>query len=522
MSHSSVVPPADSPSLQRLSAWVKNHSWLQQFLVAITSVSVSTKIMGIVMALTILLGLAVTIQVRFVMVNTLLGELDNRGFAVASDLAGRAAVFIKNHDLQALEQLLVDTLNNHHDTRYAFVLDAQGRVVTVAFQNGADVGELGSELTVENMTAIIATNASAPLLAPSHVHYESAEGQIHDFAMPVNGGEVGIVRLGLNETRVWGIISAVTERMLLTTLLVAGVGILAAILLTWLLTRPILDLVTTTEQLRQGDLSVRAPHWTDDEIGALSDAFNQMISELEVSQQLVVEKENARSHLLSRLISAQEEERKRIARELHDGVGQALTSILVHIKLLAQQQDAATQARMLELRRLVDETLVDVRMLSRELRPSALDDLGLAAALERYVVEFGVRFPELEIDLHCTLPQRLPANLETSLYRMIQEAMTNTARHSHATSLSVVVNQRAGAVHALIEDNGQGFDVESTRRAGSSVGLHSMSERSELLNGALEIESSSDGTTVYITIPLTGPLVEETSSRKKLEEDSSV
>jgi signal transduction histidine kinase len=80
--------------------------------------------------------------------------------------------------------------------------------------------------------------------------------------------------------------------------------------------------------------------------------------------------------------------------------------------------------------------------------------------------------------------------------------MTNTARHSNATSLSVVVNQRDGAVHAIIEDNGQGFDVESTRRAGTSVGLHSMSERSELLNGSLEIESSDEGTTIYVVIPL--------------------
>jgi signal transduction histidine kinase len=259
---------------------------------------------------------------------------------------------------------------------------------------------------------------------------------------------------------------------------------------------------------------VRAPHWNDDEIGALSDAFNQMVSELEISQQTVIEKENARTHLLSRLISAQEEERKRIARELHDGVGQALTSILVHIKVLAQSQDPVTQTRMAELRRLVDETLIDVRLLSRELRPSALDDLGLAAALERYMAEFRVRYPHLETDLHCTLRRRLPPNIETSLYRIIQEAMTNTARHSRATSLSVVVGERAGAVHAIIEDNGEGFDVESTRRAGSSVGLHSMTERSELLNGTLEIESSGEGTTIYAAIPLIDSEIAEREEAK--------
>lgn len=326
---------------------------------------------------------------------------------------------------------------------------------------------------------------------------------MHDFAMPILDGKLGVVRLGLAETRLLRIIDDTTNRMLLTTVVVAIVGIMAALLLTWLITRPILDLVTTTEQLRQGDLSVRAPHWSNDEIGALSDAFNQMVEALEDSQQLVEQKEIARGRLLSRLISAQEEERKRIARELHDGVGQALTSILVNIKVLDQASDPQTlHARMAELRGIVDETLAAVRLLSRELRPSALDDLGLAAALERYVSEFAVRYPHLNVDLHCTLPNRLPSSVETSLYRIIQEAMTNAARHSRASALSVVVSQRDGQVQAIVEDNGSGFDVTAARRAGSSVGLHSMTERSELLGGKIDVESSPEGTTVYVEIPV--------------------
>jgi signal transduction histidine kinase len=471
-------------------------------LIAITGVSISTKIMGIVVVLTLFFGLVMTLQVRLVMTLALQRQLHNQGFAVASDLADRAASLIEANDRDGLDILLRDTVGNQPDSRYAFVLDNERRLLANASRNIEGNVTVGGEIAPE----ILMADLASPTSQEDHLHYTNAEGRIHDFVVPIVGAngqdELGLVRLALVETRLNELISDVTEQMLLTTLLVAGVGILAAMLLIWLLTRPILDLVTVTQQLREGDLSVRAPHWNDDEIGALSDAFNQMVSELEVSQELVVEKENARTHLLSRLISAQEEERKRIARELHDGVGQALTSILVHIKVLAQSQDPATHARMEELRQLVDHTLADVRLLSRELRPSALDDLGLAAALERYVLEFGVRYPHLSVDLHCVLPHRLPPNVETSLYRVIQEAMTNAARHSHATSLSVVVNERAGAVHAIIEDNGTGFDVESTRRAGSSVGLHSMNERSELLNGTLEIESSGDGTTVYVQIPI--------------------
>ncbi len=480
----------NTASLASANRFALVRGWLDRLRTVVTGVSVRTKIMGIVLGLTLSLGLAVTLQVRDVMHETLLAELDNRGFSVASDLSGRAAALILDSNLYGLNNLLADTLRNHPDTRYAFVIAPDGRVLAQTF----------SERTP---TEVIAVNPAPPGNQTRHVHYHSEEGQIHDFAMPILDGKLGVVRLGLAETRLLRIIDDTTDRMWLTTLAVALVGILAALLLTWLITRPILDLVTTTERLRHGDLSVRAPRWSDDEIGALSDAFNQMVEALAHSRYLVEQKELARGHLLSRLISAQEEERKRIARELHDGVGQALTSLLVNIKLLDQTTDPQIlHARLEELRDIVDETLAVVRLLSRELRPSALDDLGLAAALERYISEFAVRFPHLNVDLHCTLPDRLPPIVETSLYRVIQEAMTNTARHGQATALSVVISRRDGQVQAIIEDNGIGFDVAAARRAGSSVGLHSMTERSELLGGKIDIESSREGTTVYVEIPI--------------------
>lgn len=491
---------------RKSTQWLYRQPYLARLLAAVTSVSVRTKIMGIVLVLTISLGLGVTLQVRGVMYTTLLDELDNTGAAVASDLSGRAAGMILDANFYGLDNLLAGTIHNHTDIRYAFILNEQGRVIADTFP-----GDVPTE--------IVAVNIPASPDVTSHMHYYNIEGQIHDFAVPILEGRLGTIRVGLAETRLLAIIDRTTGRMLLTTLGVALAGILAALLLTWLLTRPILDLVDTTDQVRRGDLTVRAPHWTDDEIGALSLAFNQMIRELEASQQLVAEKERARTRLLSQLISIQEEERKRIARELHDGVGQALTTILVNLKLLPPPNDPAAQTRLHELRQMVDETLADVRLLSRELRPSALDDLGLAAALERYVAESNVRVPDMTIDLHCDLPARLPSNLETSLYRIIQEAMTNAIRHSGATTLSVLVAQRGDHVQAIIEDNGYGFDVESVRRAGNSVGLHSMTERTELLNGHIEVESTDAGTTVYVELPLTGPLDEEGDAEEDVEED---
>ncbi len=464
--------------------------WVEEILAAVSSVSVSTKILGIVLALTITLGLGVTFQVRTVMTETLLAELDNRGQSIARDLAMRSVTLLDGRDGRALTALLLETLRNHPDTRYAFIFDAERGMVAHTFPD---------EVPVE----LFALTSALPPFYEAHLHYENYEGQIHDFVEPIAQGESAFVRLGIGERRLQQIIDSTTRRMLLTTFYVAVAGVLAATLLTWLLTRPILDLVTTTNRVRQGDLTARAPHWTDDEIGTLANAFNSMIGELETSQQAVIEKEAARSYLLSRLIEAQEEERKRIARDLHDDVGQALTSALVGIKMIEQSVPGPeAQAKIDTLRQVINETLTSVRLLSRQLRPSALDDLGLAAALERYISEFTSRYPSLTVDLHCGVTNQLQAAVGISLYRIIQEAMTNVARHSGASTLSVLVTQREGRIQAIIEDDGHGFDVNSARRAGSSVGLHSMIERSELLGGKLDVESNANGTTVYVEIPL--------------------
>jgi signal transduction histidine kinase len=449
--------------------------------------------MGMVLALTIALGLAVTLQVRAVMATVFAAELESRGISVASDLAGRSIDPILLNDTYALYQLLTDTVNNHPDALYAFVTDASGQVLAHTF------GETGfpSRLLDESLVNAQPGNLHGPI---RHWRYASEQETVHEFIAPILAEEAGVVRLGLTERRLQGIINAVTQQMLLTTLAVAVVGILAAMLLTWLLTRPILDLVETTQQVGRGNLQVRAPHWADDEIGTLADAFNEMVVDLGASQQAVREKEQARDLLLKKLITAQEEERKRIARELHDGVGQMLTSLLVGLRTAQRTTDG--ERHLEEMCTTTGETLEQVRLLSRELRPSLLDDLGLAAALERHVTEFGRSHPEIAVDLHCDLPGRLPGTVETALYRIVQEAMTNAARHGGATSIAVLVSRRQSAVQAIVEDDGAGFEVAEVRRRQSSVGIFGMSERAELLGGRLDIESGPDGTTVYAEIPL--------------------
>ncbi len=227
-----------------------------------------------------------------------------------------------------------------------------------------------------------------------------------------------------------------------------------------------------------------------------------MVEDLDSNRRIIAENEAARTRLLEQLISAQEEERKRIARELHDTVGQALTSMMVGMAVLARDSDdAEVVAKRDEMRRLGEETLDLVRQLGRELRPSALDDLGLAAALDRYAEDFGARHPELTVDLHVDVAERPQPHVETSIYRIVQEGMTNAARHAGAENVSVLITRRNGRIKAIVEDDGVGFDPIATRRNGHSVGIHGMRERAELVGGRLTIESGRGGTTVFVEVP---------------------
>jgi signal transduction histidine kinase len=205
---------------------------------------------------------------------------------------------------------------------------------------------------------------------------------------------------------------------------------------------------------------------------------------------------------LRRVVEAQELERRRLARELHDETGQALTSILLGLKLLEERvegDDARAAAR--ELRELVVSTLQDVRRLAVELRPTALDDFGLVAALERLTHSFSEQ-TGIAVDFEPALAEaeRLPAEVETALYRIVQESLTNVVKHARASRVSVLLTRYDGTVKAIVEDDGRGFDPEVGREGG--VGLVGMRERLALLGGRLEVESGEAGTTVAAEVPL--------------------
>jgi signal transduction histidine kinase len=201
-----------------------------------------------------------------------------------------------------------------------------------------------------------------------------------------------------------------------------------------------------------------------------------------------------------RIVAGQELERGRLARELHDEIAQSLASLLVGLRTLeAELVDGTPKAAVAGLRELAVATLEDVRRLAVELRPKALDDFGLDAALEhlaqRWQAGTGI---EVAFTAHLG-EERLPGETATAFYRIVQEALLNVVKHAEARHVSILVTRKNENVVTVIEDDGRGFDpaVPST-----GIGLDTMRERVALLGGQIRIESSPSGTTLAIELPV--------------------
>ena len=214
--------------------------------------------------------------------------------------------------------------------------------------------------------------------------------------------------------------------------------------------------------------------------------------------------------LNQKLTEVQEAERRQLARELHDELGQALTAISINLATMLQELSPAGSPnlydRLNESKQLADQTLEHIRELSFDLRPAMLDDLGLVSALHWYIKRCAQRV-NIPIELDATeLQERLPTHIETALYRIFQEALTNVMRHAHAHQVHLLLRRRGSTVIAQIEDDGCGFDMAQVlnhEMPKNGTGLLSMRERVALLGGTFNVHAEPGyGTRISIEIPL--------------------
>lgn len=466
-------------------------SWWGRVVEALLSVNVRWKIIGIVLGVVGLFSATTMLFLLLYLKPILSHELRERALSLARDTATKSTDLLLINDLFSLYELLHETVANNHDVRYVFILDPKGAVLVDTF---------GSTLP-PNLLDANPLEQNKPF---AWVSLQSNEGKLYDVAVPIFEGRLGTFRLGVSELRLRGQLTKIAWTLVLLTGVASLVGIGAAYLLTYVLTRPVGALMKVTLAVQEGDFSQQVHLSTSDEFGQLGKAFNAMTGKLEAA-------EAQRRALMKRILSVQEEERARVARELHDQTGQSLSSLLIRLKGIETASSLEeVRRRTEELRALVAEALVDVRELAFLMHPGVLDDLGLAAALTKDARTFSERF-RLNVDCHLAAieKERLPLDIEVTLYRIIHEALTNAARHAQAENVSILVQRREGVVLAIVEDDGKGFDLDTVQSGGVNrrFGLLSMEERAQLVGGNITVESSiGRGTTVFVEIPLEGHL----------------
>jgi two-component system sensor histidine kinase NreB len=202
--------------------------------------------------------------------------------------------------------------------------------------------------------------------------------------------------------------------------------------------------------------------------------------------------------MMAQVMQIQEEERRKLSRELHDGIGQSLFSLLIQMDRLIGEGKADSSELTL-LRQNVSGVIEEVRSLAWQIRPSVLDDLGVVPAIRTYIENYSAHYG-IRVELDSNLRKRLGALEETTLYRVIQEALTNIAKYANVEEARVIVRADDSLVEVRIEDKGQGFDRSSSSKG---VGLFSMEERAKSIAGKLDIHSEPGvGTTVFLTVPM--------------------
>jgi signal transduction histidine kinase len=309
----------------------------------------------------------------------------------------------------------------------------------------------------------------------------------------------GVWQLQLSQPRAEALAPVFRLRGILvgSSLLLIPFAVLIAAAAARSIRRPVVAMTSAAERLARGEFAAPIPPAGEDEIGRLAEALEQLRQALEA--------DDRRSRLLKRVISAQEEERRRIARELHDDTTQQLTVLAMQLGL-ASAPDAHTRDLLTRSRALVATMIDSVHRVIYDLRPSMLDDLGLLPAVRTYAEK---RLGPAGITVSCEFPATmppLPSEVTTALYRVAQEALSNIGRHAHATAVLIACTLRGSDVVLEIEDDGVGFNparVAQPRESGEGLGLLGMRERLALLGGQLEIESEPHrGTRIIAVAPL--------------------
>jgi signal transduction histidine kinase len=470
--------------------------WLRQL-------SIYYKINGIIISMLLLLSLMIGVIMIDTTTKLLDQQIEKRGAEIATYVAALSSNDILLDDNYALFDRINRAKNNTEDVRYILITDSVGRILAHTF-----AGSLPTGLPI---------TLSLPIKDEDGyqiVKFNSNEGSIRELIVPIENGAIGYVRIGMSEKSTQQLLKLKLQEFFITTLLVCLLAAVGSTYLAYLIIHPMRNLTKAAQQIQQGNFYVQTEIKTEDEVGRLAGVFNEMIQSLQEKDyentRLLKElraKEDIRTVLMNKLFTIQEEERKRISRELHDETSQSLASLLAYMKvLLSKLTDKKQKELLLDARDVAINVLGGLRKMAVELRPPVLDDLGIAAAMSKYITNFS---NQQNLTVSFSIPNEklvLSNEIALTLYRILQESLTNISKHACATDVNVTLEKTAYNITLIIYDNGLGIRSGALEAAmqKNRLGIYGMKERVELLGGTFTLHSlNATGTTITVKIPIT-------------------
>ncbi|GEM_PF-2279699 len=452
---------------------------------------IRVKIIAIVLGITLILTLITMVYAHTALRARLEEQLNEKSVSMAQNLAARSVEPALTNNIFDLYDLAYSTKEGNQDVFYVLMVDNEENILVHTFQDYFPPDLFQVEHTLSGSESVDVQK------------FTTEKGILRDVAAPVFEGpdpEI-MVRLGVIDYSVQSAISDTTWQILLISLLtflVTGTGVYFISTVTFI--KPINSLLNSVKAVSEGDLSQQVKVNTGDELSELADAFNSMTQRLSQTKK-------TRDSLLGKIINSQEEERQRVARELHDETGPTLSTLMISLKFMEDSKDTAELKEKIEdFRQLLMQSLEQVRLLAWKLTPTLLVDLGLKAALESFIDRYWRNQEgwEINLQIHGLDERRLPSEIEVSIYRVVQEALTNIYKHAQASKVWIFINATTDMAEVVIEDNGIGIDLENFNRESKiGMGLTSMQERIELVGGTFFLESSpNQGTAIKIEIPL--------------------
>lgn len=371
------------------------------------------------------------------------------------------------------------------------ISDRDGRTIARNVEAGRFVGQMGRPAVLERFRA--ASEGWFPLVSRDGIAIYNAFAHVKFSNWTVS--------VGIPDAVLFGPLRRSTWLLTLTGAAALGIALLLARTIGQRIAGAITRLVGYAEAVGRGERISR--------IGTGIRETDAVAQSLQLAGERLHQNAQERSELLARTITAQEAERRRIARELHDSLGQYLTALQLGFTAIEPHcaRNAPAQQRLARLKSLASDLGHELSRIAWELRPMALDDLGLRRAVTQYLEEWADR-SRLQIDVEIRLDdRRLPPPVETALFRVLQEAITNVVKHSGADRVGVILEAGDTDVRLIVEDDGRGFDLASDHGelelGVQHLGLVGLRERLALVGGSLELESGTQaGTTVYVRIPL--------------------